>query len=144
MLRVQGRELLSVGTCCSVIARLRLWLRLLTSWDLRGSGESAVDGVIQECSDVVNEEGVKQFGNLFLVGEFESTLKGNPGVRLLASIALNSAKRRSPNAFQMHWANLDYMLLLLALQNTVTSTTGHTSNIQKLSSVDHMIVFSNQ
>lgn len=97
---------------------------LLASWDLRSSGETAVDGVVEKSSDIVNEEGIKQLGDLFLVGEFEGTFKGNP------------------DAFQMHWANLDDVLLLLALENTVAAASGHTCNIEEFGAVDHMIVFS--
>jgi hypothetical protein len=53
-------------------------LGLLASWDLRSSGETAVDGVVEKSSDIVNEEGIKQLGDLFLVGEFEGAFKGNP------------------------------------------------------------------
>jgi hypothetical protein len=34
--------------------------------------------VVEESSDVVDEEGVKQFGDLFLIGKFEGTLERNP------------------------------------------------------------------
>jgi hypothetical protein len=40
----------------------------------------------------------------------------------------------------MHWANLDNVLLLLALENTVTAASGHASNIEKLSAINHMVI----
>lgn len=74
----------------------------------------------------MDEEGVKQLGDLFLVGEFEGTLE------------------RNPDTFQMHWTNLDDMLLLLALEDTVTSASGHASNIQELGAIDHVVIFSSR
>jgi hypothetical protein len=78
-LRVQRRKLFSVGACCSVVARLRLRLRLLASWDLSSGGETTIDWVVEESSDVVDEERIKQLGDLFLVCKFEGALEGNPG-----------------------------------------------------------------
>ena len=45
-----------------------------------------------------------------------------------------------PNAFQVHWADFDNVLLLLALEDTVSSTTGHSCNVQELGSIDHMVI----
>ena len=77
-LRVQGRELFSVRTCCSIVTRLSLRLLLLASWDLRCGWKTTVDWVVEESSNVVDEEGVKRLGDLFLVGEFKGTLERNP------------------------------------------------------------------
>lgn len=84
--------MLSVRASCSVIARLRLRLGLLASWNLRSSGETAVDGVVEKSSDIVNEEGIKQLGDLFLVGEFESTFKGNPRSQWSVSIMADTVQ----------------------------------------------------
>jgi hypothetical protein len=35
--------------------------------------------VVEESSDVVDEERIKQLGDLFLVCKFEGALEGNPG-----------------------------------------------------------------
>jgi hypothetical protein len=78
-LRVQRWELLSIGTSRSVVDRLPLMLRLLAAWDLSSCWETAINGVVEESSNVVDEEGVKQLSDLFLVGKLECTLKGNPG-----------------------------------------------------------------
>jgi hypothetical protein len=53
------------------------------------------------------------------------------------------AENDLPDAFQMHWANLNNVLLLLTLENTITAASGHTSNIEKFGAVNHMIVYSN-
>jgi len=103
--------------------------------------------VVEESSDIVDEERVEQFGDLFFVGEFEGTLERNPTeVNCeLQSIANYELRIKDlPDTFQMHWANLDHMLLLLTLENAITSASGHTSNVKELGSINHMVVFSNQ
>lgn len=80
--------------------------------------------MIEESSNVVYEERIQHLGDLFLVGKFKGALEWNP------------------DPLQMHWANLDNVLLLLALENTVTAASGHASNIEKLSAINHMIIFS--
>jgi hypothetical protein len=41
----------------------------------------------------------------------------------------------------MHWPNLYDMSGLLALENSITTPSGHTRDIQKLRSVNHVIVY---
>lgn len=139
-LRIQRRELLSVGT--SVIASLRLRLRFLVSWDLSSSWEATVDGVVEKSSDIVNEEGIQELSDLFFVGELEGTFKGNPRSQWSVSIITDTLQIYSPDSFQMHWANLDNMLLFLALEDTITSASGHTGNIEEFGAINHMIVCS--
>jgi hypothetical protein len=50
------------------------------------------------------------------------------------------AERCLPDPLQMHWPNLDNVLLLLALENTITAASGHTSNIEKFSAINHMVI----
>lgn len=45
-----------------------------------------------------------------------------------------------PNALQMHWTDLDNMLLLLRFQDAISSASGHASNVKKFRPVDHMII----
>ena len=45
-----------------------------------------------------------------------------------------------PNAFQMHRTDLDHMSRLFALQDSVSATSCHPSDIQQFSSVDHVVV----
>ena len=42
----------------------------------------------------------------------------------------------------MHGANLDHMANLLALQDTVATTTGHASNVEQLGTIDHVVIYS--
>jgi hypothetical protein len=63
-------------------------------------------------------------------GEIEIEVRGRPGWRDI------------PNAFQVHRSNLHNLLLLFGLQDSVTSASGHTDNVQKFSAVDHMVVYS--
>lgn len=45
-----------------------------------------------------------------------------------------------PDTLQVHWSDFDDVSDLFTLQDTVSSTSGHASHIQKLRTVDHMIV----
>lgn len=45
-----------------------------------------------------------------------------------------------PDTLQVHWPDFDDVSNLFTLQDTVSSTSGHTSHIQELRTVDHMIV----
>lgn len=45
-----------------------------------------------------------------------------------------------PDALQVHGANLDDVARLLTLQDTISSASGHTSYVQQLRSVDHVVV----
>jgi hypothetical protein len=83
----------------------------------------AVNRVVEEGTDVGHEEGVKEGSNVFLVREGEGTFVGDP------------------NTFEMHRSDFHNMLLLLAFQHPVSSTSGHASHIQKLGAIDHMIIF---
>ena len=41
----------------------------------------------------------------------------------------------------MHGSDLHYVTDLLALENAVTPAAGHTSDIQKLRTIDHVVVW---
>jgi hypothetical protein len=41
-------------------------------------GPTRVSGMIQQSPDVMHKEGIEQIGDFLLIGEIESTLKGNP------------------------------------------------------------------
>lgn len=46
-----------------------------------------------------------------------------------------------PDAFEVHWADLDYVLQLLALEDAVSSSAGHACYVEELGAVDHMVIF---
>jgi hypothetical protein len=71
--------LLSIRARCSVVANLRLRLRLLSAWDLSSGGETTIDWMVEESSNIVDEERIEQLGDLFLVGKFKGALEWNPG-----------------------------------------------------------------
>jgi hypothetical protein len=50
--------------------------RFLTSGD--SSRIAAIDRVVKESTNVVDEEWIEEFGNLLLVGEFKGTFEWNP------------------------------------------------------------------
>lgn len=80
--------------------------------------------MIQQSPNVVDEQWVKKLGNLLLVREIEGPLKGNP------------------NALEMHRANLHNVPHFLALENTVSPTSGHSRHIQQLRTINHVVIFS--
>jgi hypothetical protein len=84
--------------------------------------------MIEQSSDVVYEERIKLFGNLLLVGEFECTLKGNP--RDCQFMTNTSRDIVLPDTLQMHGTNLDNVSCLFALENAVSSSSGHARDIE--------------
>lgn len=46
-----------------------------------------------------------------------------------------------PDTLEMHGANLDHVPGLFALQDAISSASGHTSNIEKFGAVDHMVIY---
>lgn len=53
---------------------------------------------------------------------------------------VSSSAMHIPDALQMHRPYLNDMPNLLTLQNTISTATGHTGDIQELCSVDHMVI----
>jgi hypothetical protein len=80
--------------------------------------------MVKQTTDIVHEQGVEQISDLFLVGKLQSALKGDP------------------NSLQVHRANLHNMADLLALEDTVPTTSSHTSHVEQLGTVDHVVVLS--
>ncbi|KAI7288208.1 hypothetical protein KC345_g112 [Hortaea werneckii] len=60
--------------------------------------------------------------------------------RGLATLSQIETRFNSPDTFQVHRPNLYNVARLLALQNTIATSTRHSSNIEKLRAVDHMVV----
>jgi hypothetical protein len=87
-----------------------------------------IRGMIEQSSDVVYEERVKLFGNLLLVREFECTLKGNP--RDCQFMINTSRDIVLPDTLQMHGTNLDNVSCLFALENAVSSSSGHARDVE--------------
>jgi len=98
-------------------------LSQLRSIIIRSSSIATIDGVVEEGADVVDEEGVQEFSDFFFVGEVEGAVVGDP------------------DAFQVHWADFDYVFEFLALENTVSSSAGHACYVEELGAVDHMVIF---
>lgn len=46
-----------------------------------------------------------------------------------------------PYAFQVHRSDLHNMLLFLALEDPISTTTGHADYVEELGSVDHVVVY---
>ena len=87
----------------------------------------------------MNEKRVEKLSDLLSVREIQRAIERNP---VNGSATLLHAEKRfnSPDTFQVHRPNLHDVARLLALQNTITTSTRHASNIEKLRAVDHMVV----
>jgi len=79
--------------------------------------------VVEKGSNVVNKERIQELRDLFLVRKVQRSLV------------------RDPDTLQMHRANFDHMSNLFALQNAVSSPSGHTSHVEQLCSIDHVVIF---
>lgn len=84
---------------------------------------TGVGRMVQKSPNVVYKQWVEQFRDFLLVGEVESPLEWNP------------------NPLEMHGPNLDHMTNLLALEYTITSSSGHSGNVQQFRSINHMVIF---
>ena len=98
-----------------------------------------VGGMVEQGSDVVYEERIELFGNLLFVRELKSTLEWNPVFSQCCS--KHDVTLSVPDTLEMHWTYLDYVSRLLALENTISASSGHASNIEQFCAVDHVIVW---
>ena len=122
------------------------------------SGTALVVWMVEQSADVVHKERVEKMGDLLSIRKVKRTLKGNPrrtSAQPNPTVRLNvtpppphvrqvPSKNRAyvPDALEMHRADLDDVPQFLALENAISSTSGHASDIQELRAVDHMIIFS--
>lgn len=62
----------------------RTWQHISLSGDLsfavRSCTVTAIDGVVEESADIMDEEGIEEFGDFFFVGEVEGSVVGDPVV----------------------------------------------------------------
>lgn len=77
----------------------------------------------KERIDVVDEQGIQILGDLLLVREVQSSVKGYP------------------DTFKVHRSNLDDVADLFTLEYPIPSAAGHVCYIQQLCAVDKAIVF---
>lgn len=63
---------------------------------------------------------------------------------LVLLLKIDTARVNSPDAFQMHRTNLHNVPSFFALENTVTTTPRHASNVQKLCAVNHVVIFASR
>lgn len=119
---VGQRGCLSALRCSQIIL---LWLIGATSGHSGISNARTcllVGRVVQQSSDVVHEERVEGLGDLLLVGKIQRAVK------------------RDPDTLEMHWTNLDDVAGLLAFEYTIAAATSHTSHVEQLGTVDHMVI----
>jgi len=95
--------------------------------------------MVQKSTNVVNKQWVEQLGDLLLVGKIQSALKRDPNIQS-ALPARTILYPDLPNTLQVHWPDFDDMSHFFALQNAVSSTTGHSGNVQQFCAIDHVVI----
>lgn len=70
----------------------------------------------------MNKERVELFRDLLLVGKIQGTIKGNP------------------NTLEVHGSNFDDMSCLFTLEDAISAPSSHASNIEKLGTIDHVVI----
>lgn len=122
--------------------RLTIWTSSLSS--RHGLSAEALTSVvlrvIEQSTDVVHEERIQTFGDLFFVRKVQSTLEWDPedesvGVRIL--YACSSAL---PDTLQVHWPDLDDVAGLFALEDSISPASGHASDVKQLGAVDEVVI----
>ena len=96
--------------------------------------------MIQQLSNIVDKEWVQKLCYLFSVRKVQSTFERDPITISLDGHNLLVMVGSIPDTLQMHRSNLDDMTCFLALENAITTTSGHSRNVQKLGTVDHVII----
>lgn len=74
----------------------------------------------------MNEKRVQEFCDLLLVREVQRAIEWDP------------------DTFQVHRTDFDNVTRLLALQDTITTSTRHASDVQQFGAVDHVVVFTSR
>jgi len=95
--------------------------------------------VVQQSTDIVNEQRVQKLGDFLFVREVQRAIEGYP---VIVSITFFELQNRIglPDTFQVHWTNLYNVSSLLTLQDTIATSTCHSGNVQQFCAVDHMVV----
>lgn len=92
-----------------------------------------VRGVVEQSTNVMNEQRIQLLRNLLLVCEFECTFKGNPTETTISTFSPSTRdnnQERLPDTFEVHWADFDYMARLLALQDAVSAPARHSGHVE--------------
>lgn len=142
MVVVQRRRLGSLRTAHALLLLILLpatFRRVGCSHDRIRSG--LVGWVVEQCADVMHEQRVKQLCDLFLVRKIQCTFERDPAAISAPSRYSACEACNIPNPFEMHGSDFDDMSHLLALQDAISSTSSHSSNVEKFGTVDHMVVW---
>lgn len=107
-------------------------------------GSVGVRGVIKQGTNVMNKQRIQKLSNFLLVREVQCTIEWYPEE---PRVSLNEGEGsfftrngNLPHSLEMHWSNFDHMPNLFTLQNPITSSPSHSSNVQQLGTVDHMVI----
>ena len=105
-------------------------------------GPGGIRRMIQQRTNVVNEQGVQEISDLLTICEFQSSVERNPNNTSINNCINILVRENLPDAFQVHRANLDHMASFLTLQNPITAASCHPRDIQKFGPIDEMIICS--
>ena len=95
--------------------------------------------MVEESSNVVDEEWIKRFCDLFLVGEIKGTFVRYPS-RMSIPARIHGCRGSLPNTFEVHRSNFYDVSSLFTLENTITAPSRHACDIQEFRPVDHMVI----
>ena len=87
----------------------------------------------------MNEQRIQKVGDLLAVGKFQGPIKGDPVVRV--NQCLRIPPLDLPDTLKMHRTDLDNVTSFLALQNAVSASSSHSSNVKKLSTIYEVVVW---
>lgn len=101
---------------------------------------SLIGRVVKQSADVMNEQRVESLSDFLLIRKVQRAVKRDPAWARLVRSVLRRELRHLPDTLEVHWANLDHVASLLALQDAIAATTGHASDVEELRAIDHVIV----
>lgn len=132
LLRMLGVQLLKLLELCVLLmrgVRCRSVRRAVWRLSCGSYGRVAklwVRRVVQNALDIGHEQRIKKVYDAFLVRKIESPVIGDP------------------DALEVHGTGLHNVSTSLALQQAIAPTSSHSSHVQQLRAIDHIIVLSSR
>ena len=108
-----------------------------------GIGAVRILRIVQQASDIMNEQRVEKIGYLFSVGKFQRTFEWYPAMPCQPYLQKNKMLGREaiPHALEVHRTDFDHVSHLFTLQNAIATTTCHACYVQQLRAVDEVIIY---
>ena len=88
----------------------------------------------------MHKQRIQLLRDFLLISEVQRAFKRNP-THCQFPLRPRHRPKYSPNAFEMHWSNFDHVSGFLTLEDAIATASCHACDVQKLGSVDHMIVY---